>query len=68
CELVEKIDSALSEMISKAESQGASFVEISGGINVSGENVTNVTGLDASSGRAVMIQPGTIMVLHESAG
>jgi len=61
CELAQKIDAAISELISEANRRGVPFTEISGTINVSGEDTANVTGLDASSGREVTIKPGTVI-------
>lgn len=61
CELVEKIDAALSEIVEDAQARGVPFVEIAGTINVTGQDAKDITGLDASGGRAVSVKPGTII-------
>lgn len=61
CRLVEKIDCSISEMIEESQARGAGFVEIAGEINVSGEHVANVTGLDITPDRSATIKPGTVV-------
>lgn len=61
CQLVEKIDCSISEMLAEAKAQGADFIEVSGEINVCGENTQNITGVDIASGRSASIKPGTVV-------
>lgn len=61
CDLVQKIDASITEMLSKAKARGADFFEISGNVNVKGERAENVTGLDMTSGRSGTIKPGTVV-------
>ena len=64
CDLAEKIDRGVSELLEAATSRGAPFVEVSGRIHVTGERSTNVTGLEISTDRSAVIKPGTVVTVQ----
>lgn len=61
CELVQKIDDNITQMLDEAKAKGVPFVEVSGEIHARGEDAHSVIGLDMSSGRSATIKSGTVV-------
>ncbi len=68
CTLIQNIDSAISQMHDDAAKQGVPFTEISGNISVKSLNVDTSIGLDASSGKTVILRPGTTISVDATNG